>query len=790
MEVLKCPFCCDGFFNSRQTLIKHLSTYTKNIHCPICDSKYFDINALIEHIRGCTASNKLIEINVDPCTFNPDDNPDVSISATGCSDASQVQDTVDGHSQMISGTFPTEYLKDNYMINHNYAQMELFSKNENQKRNDVQSFREENKSDQVSETQEMLTEFMDKSHIQTGQQLELFNANGESEFVFIQTNHDPTQLLEGDHDGTEMKVDETVLDVDENVQTQDEANMQQIAELCDREQEEISVFNCTACDMSFTSVLEHIKMYHNDQDVVVEMNGTSLEGQVDRSPELPQDSEKIVVDDNPERELSGPQETEKRVITETGQIETFVLPITHNDKKASTSNMKPQKKTTIEKVRDSKGRMYTRKLIQIGKFWKEKPSLKQKETKTENEHTEMNTRVHHTVLKMIDGPDGKVKTYHCVACGIYVKSIEEFKKTPCEASSPVNPDALQVQMKENEVAPVKTTNIDKEKFLFENTRADKSGFFCNVCCTTFKSNKSLRLHVRMHDPIKARPIVLPRKMDAEDKFNYYNCKDCGKSIPLSYKSVHDDYHKVRTQFHCEVCNRIFVSKGNLLMHMNIHNTDKVSTPKTNKPLPYTCIYCNKQFGRPHEKVKHERIHTGEKPYKCEVCGKTFRITYCLTLHMRTHSGDRPYECKQCGKSFKAHSVYNHHLMTHSEVRAYKCPYCPKAFKTAVLLNGHKNSHTKPFACTVCNRRFASLYAVRMHMEYHQRQNRLKYSCTICGAIYARKFALRDHIKLDHSEQTNDLDFESLILKEFPMSKIDDEAEIATQAIIEESDSII
>lgn len=26
--------------------------------------------------------------------------------------------------------------------------------------------------------------------------------------------------------------------------------------------------------------------------------------------------------------------------------------------------------------------------------------------------------------------------------------------------------------------------------------------------------------------------------------------------------------------------------------------------------PYPCQYCGKEFGRPHEKVKHERIHTG------------------------------------------------------------------------------------------------------------------------------------------------------------------------------------
>lgn len=100
--------------------------------------------------------------------------------------------------------------------------------------------------------------------------------------------------------------------------------------------------------------------------------------------------------------------------------------------------------------------------------------------------------------------------------------------------------------------------------------------------------------------------------------------------------------------------------------------------------------------------------------------------------------------------FKAHSVYNHHLLIHSDVRAYQCPFCPKTFKTSVQLAGHKNSHTKPFSCTECNRPFATLYAVRSHMETHNKTNHnLKYSCDICGATYARGFALKDHVKEKH-----------------------------------------
>ncbi|VVD01884.1 unnamed protein product [Leptidea sinapis] len=103
--------------------------------------------------------------------------------------------------------------------------------------------------------------------------------------------------------------------------------------------------------------------------------------------------------------------------------------------------------------------------------------------------------------------------------------------------------------------------------------------------------------------------------------------------------------------------------------------------------------------------------------------------------MRTHTGARPYHCPHCPKKFKAHSVLNHHLLTHSDVRAYKCPFCPKS-------------------------PFASLYAVRVHMEVHTRQNNLKFACGLCGASYARAFALSDHLKQAHGDAPGDNDITS------------------------------
>ncbi|XP_030759191.1 zinc finger protein 2-like [Sitophilus oryzae] len=488
------------------------------------------------------------------------------------------------------------------------------------------------------------------------------------------------------------------------------------------------LYTCQMCNMSFNSVKEHLALYHEGEEVVLEGN----EG-------------------NGEQVLVYEGEHENMEVDNTDDLETSQSQNNESISEESTTNLdEPETSNPIT----------TKYIVENGNVRKI----------SEEEASET------ADLSSI------IEVHCCSNCKLQFPNLNHFVKetlsyqcTFCQAIY-----ASLIALNDH----MKAHLVHDETGLVQKKKITMSLHVCEVCNTKFPSFKQLRLHSRMHDPVKTKKVDPPVSYNImgegknENQENaereVFHCPVCNKIYDKEYETVHLKSHAVQQINICYVCNRRFENKDNLEMHMKAHTgTKKFACSYCKKPFTnydaleyhvvnqchkrqYECQYCGRRFARPHEKVKHERIHTGEKPHVCQICGKSFRVSYCLTLHMRTHSGNRPYSCQHCGKRFKSHSVYNHHLLTHSDERNYKCPFCAKAFKTAVQLAGHKNSHTKPFLCKECNRPFASLYAVRAHMETHKRDNNLRFDCYICGASYARSFALRDHMLSSHGENSTEV----------------------------------
>lgn len=177
---------------------------------------------------------------------------------------------------------------------------------------------------------------------------------------------------------------------------------------------------------------------------------------------------------------------------------------------------------------------------------------------------------------------------------------------------------------------------------------------------------------------------------------------------------------------CKECNKRFVSKNSLLIHMKRKHADNDFTPKnqepdilkdecgefsedhlkvenvtdiesalnddsssssnstaddvklrtkknvcTVKPLKYSCPQCTKMWRTKSELRNHISSHSTLRPYICEICGQAYKHKYALDVHVGMHNGINPFSCQYCHKSFTQKGALQRHLPLHTGEAPYQ-----------------------------------------------------------------------------------------------------------------------
>ncbi|XP_033726157.1 putative zinc finger protein 66 [Pecten maximus] len=203
------------------------------------------------------------------------------------------------------------------------------------------------------------------------------------------------------------------------------------------------------------------------------------------------------------------------------------------------------------------------------------------------------------------------------------------------------------------VCNVNFTTFGNMRRHFKVIHSDEKPFMCHLCGKSFKTNDTLKCHVKIHD---------------REKHLNFKCKTCGKGFFRSrLLKEHETLHiPGATTCMCDICGKRFRLKPNLSKHMNsVHNLER----------NHACVTCGKTFKLKEQLKNHMRYHVikegkvGEvgnmygKIYKCETCGKFCPSSYALKIHKTSHSSERPYTCELCGRSFKVKSKIQRHIRT-------------------------------------------------------------------------------------------------------------------------------
>nr|XP_014092403.1 zinc finger protein 320 [Bactrocera oleae]XP_036234317.1 zinc finger protein 320 [Bactrocera oleae] len=171
---------------------------------------------------------------------------------------------------------------------------------------------------------------------------------------------------------------------------------------------------------------------------------------------------------------------------------------------------------------------------------------------------------------------------------------------------------------------------------------------CQQCDKTFSTKSHFKYHLETHEG------------------RVYYCGECNKSFANRIVlQKHERLHRA-SSIQCKECNKSFRNKESLSGHIRqLHDDNK---------LPYTCEVCQKSYVLKSTLKLHMQKHF-DKKYACQYCDKRFQRNYTLKLHLKKHTKTDCYICGICLRKFSDNAVLLRHVKLHQDVVKFQCRDC-------------------------------------------------------------------------------------------------------------------
>ncbi|XP_051531061.1 zinc finger protein 646-like [Myxocyprinus asiaticus] len=271
-------------------------------------------------------------------------------------------------------------------------------------------------------------------------------------------------------------------------------------------------------------------------------------------------------------------------------------------------------------------------------------------------------------------------------------------------------------------------------------------YTCDQCGRSYRHAGSLLNHKKSHSAnllhctLCLKTFTGPLELESHSQMARHCCPDCGKTFcEFTHLQSHMEGHSKGLPYYCNLCQQNFPNLASFQQHQELHGSLQGQSHHQQMQMQQGLGWdsaldqqigiqslpkIDSAFSRVHEpqdqQENSEEYGREEKSHVCEHCGRTYRHAGSLLNHKNSHKTGS-FFCSVCQKEFTNLMALKNHRRIHTEPKRYQCLECGKAFRVSTQLICHRRIHTKekPFSCLLCNKRFSSKSNLRHHQKMHQ-----------------------------------------------------------------------